>query len=142
MSEPTNRPQWQPIGTEPVGEPILATDGREVVALVIADLSTHYTAAHGVLGYDCDCSLEYRDLTHWMPLPLPPKCDHSSHQPWLIASAGEDEPELKRQCPGCGATFYIEAFTGLIYGPPPKATELPPAGTRSTGGRDQKSPLS
>jgi hypothetical protein len=63
---------WRPIETKPKNRPILVTDGRFVTAVLFeSDSGYPYGVEFG--GYEWEWDFDWRELTHWMPLPEPPK---------------------------------------------------------------------
>ena len=58
------------------GDRILITDG-ELMATIDIDMKFMgdgvYLDAFGFHGYEFECSMEWEDVTHWMPLPEPPR---------------------------------------------------------------------
>ena len=63
--------EWQPIETAPKNMPIMVTDG---VLIVVVELMEKY-GPHpvGFSGYEWEWDFSPINLTHWMPLPEPPK---------------------------------------------------------------------
>lgn len=66
------------------GVPVWASDGDRIVMLERFDDSdgwlwarVYYGAYHngGTWYYDAECDDDYSHITHWMPLPEPPKCN-------------------------------------------------------------------
>lgn len=62
---------WQPIETAPHEVPILVTDG-EFIVVASLDL-TRWPGAVGFRGHEWEWDFQETSLTHWMPLPEPPK---------------------------------------------------------------------
>lgn len=71
----TDMSEWQPIETAPKDVPILVTDGKHIVVIKRGILigNVPWPDPVGFAGYDWEWNFEYADLTHWMPLPEPPK---------------------------------------------------------------------
>jgi len=66
--------KWLPISTAPHGVGILVTDGELVTVVEIGECSgLPWLYQHGWSGYEWSFDIEYKDLTHWMPLPMPPE---------------------------------------------------------------------
>lgn len=69
---------WQPIETAPKGTPILVTDGTHIVTAEIDHsllAGGLWLRSYGFSGYEWDWDINDKALTHWMPLPDPPKED-------------------------------------------------------------------
>jgi len=68
--------EWQPIDTAPKNTPILVTDGDVIVVVKRGEfVGKDWIDEVGFGGYEWDWNFEWEDLTHWMPLPEPPKAD-------------------------------------------------------------------
>lgn len=66
---------WRRIGTEPLEQGILATDGKLVASCYIWERKkdgARFVSPHGSGGHDCESEMEYMFLVGWMPLPLLP----------------------------------------------------------------------
>lgn len=65
---------WQPIETAPKKTPILVTDGRVIVVLERGECAgDDWPDAVGFGGWEWEFNFEWKDLTHWMPLPALPQ---------------------------------------------------------------------
>ena len=65
--------EWQPIETAPKRTPILATDGKVIVVLERGECAGKDSPISvGFGGYEWEWDFEWKNLTHWMPLPEPP----------------------------------------------------------------------
>ena len=67
--------KWRPISTCPQDTPVLVTDGKVIVVVARSNLyGDAWPDAVGFGGYEWEWDFEWKDLTHWMPLPpLPDK---------------------------------------------------------------------
>lgn len=70
--------EWQAT-PPPRKVPILVTDGKVVTVTELSDWESNdsrgtLTFLHGVAfgGSEWEYDLEFKDITHWMPLPSPP----------------------------------------------------------------------
>jgi hypothetical protein len=64
---------WMPIETAPKDIPILVTDGKVIVVLLIGECGQQdYPDPVGCDGYDFEWDFDWKDVTHWMPLPEAP----------------------------------------------------------------------
>lgn len=82
-----NKPmnEWKPISEAPRdGTEVLVTDGYDVFTAryKVSNVQNYKpffcTTARGEIyntGYDWENEPEYLQVTHWMPLPTPPKQD-------------------------------------------------------------------
>ena len=65
--------EWQPISTAPKDTPILATDGKLIIVLMRGTCGGEdWPDSVGFGGYEWEWDFEWKDLTHWMPLPEAP----------------------------------------------------------------------
>lgn len=65
---------WKPISTSPLNTPILVTDG-EIVTITNLRKESYGMRMQcvGWGGYEWEYDIDYKDLTHWTEVPLPPK---------------------------------------------------------------------
>jgi hypothetical protein len=66
---------WVSVKTKkpPLDRGILVTDGKIVCHVKVFGRNNFYTTPENVHAYDCESFLDYRDITHWMSEPIPPK---------------------------------------------------------------------
>lgn len=68
--------EWRPIETAPEKVPILVTDGKLMIVIkrsrIVPKDPPTYMGNVGFFGYEWEWEIEWKDLTHWMPLPPPP----------------------------------------------------------------------
>jgi len=68
--------EWIPIEKEgtPIDVGILITDGKIITCAVVRSVNNNkYIYPHEYSGYDCECDLDYKEITHWANLPMLPK---------------------------------------------------------------------
>jgi hypothetical protein len=65
---------WQFIETAPFKTRILVSDGKEIYLCTFEPMNTGFLILpYGFSGHDCEADFFSYELTHWMPLPEPPK---------------------------------------------------------------------
>jgi hypothetical protein len=70
--------EWKPIQTAPYKTPIIVTDGDTVI---VAERWLYCDNIDGLGpvgfdGYEWEWDVDWKDLTHWMPVPVPPKVEN------------------------------------------------------------------